>query len=89
MIGRLKKDKDHIWGIIGATIFSIFLIGWGIYMLVSGKYAKGYDHYVQQETGAGGEYYILIGVILIVITYFTLSPFGKIRRFFDRWRNNK
>ncbi|MBO6759628.1 MAG: hypothetical protein JJ909_01460 [Roseivirga sp.] len=85
----MKKDRDHIWGTIGVTTFSIFLISWGVYLLVSEKYARGYDYYLQQETASGGGYYILIGVILGVITYLTLSPFGKTRRFFDRWRQNK
>jgi len=57
-------------------------------MVYNGKYSKGYDHYVEQETGAGGEYFIVMGILLLIISYLSLSPFGLIRRFFERKRKH-
>ncbi len=82
----MSQSKDRVWGLVGMIVFSLFLIGWGIYLMVSNKYAKGYDHYTQQATGSGGEYFILFGIIFGIVTYFTLSPFSKFRSFFERRR---
>ena len=59
------------------------MIAYGIWMIISKKVGSGTHRLTQQDTGAGGELLILIGLILTVIAYLSLSPFSRLRSFFE------
>ena len=43
----------------------------------------GRDWYTLLPTAAGGHYLILFGIIFLLLSYVTLSPFSNIRAFFE------
>jgi hypothetical protein len=51
-------------------------------MIVEDKVAVGHNRALQ-PSGYGGHFLILVSLIFFVVTYFSLSPFGKIRQFFE------
>lgn len=54
-----------------------------IYMLVRGLAVAGVSGRALQKTGFGGHLVIFLGVVFLVVAYYSLSPFSKVRRFFE------
>ena len=75
--------KHNHWNYIPTLLGAILFIVWGIIMLVNDWVGVGAHYLTQQPTAGGGWLLILIGVILLVISYSSLSPFSKIRKFFE------
>lgn len=73
---------DH-WNYIPTLVGGVLLIIWGIIMLVNDLVGYGVHYLTQQFTAGGGWLLILIGLILLGVSYFSLSPFSKIRKFFE------
>ena len=83
------KQKTDLSDIVVDLIFAASFILSGVYLLVNrlvvgGTYARN-----NQVTGFGGWFLILFGVIFLIIAYYSLSPFSKIRQFFERKSKTK
>ena len=63
---------------------AIYFIAGGVIMLRDDLVAFGVNSRTLSSSGFGGHLLILAGLIFLVVAYFSLSPFGKIRRFFER-----
>jgi len=81
-----KSNISTIW--ISLTLGIGFLII-GIAMITNDLVAVGINR-TMQESGFGGYLLLLIGIVFIVVTYFSLSPFSRIRKFLeDNWKKRK
>lgn len=76
-MGR-NKFSGAIYFIIG----SLLLVA-GIIMLVFDITKVGNHYLTQQQSAVGGFFVIFISIIILVIGYFCLSPFSKLREFFE------
>lgn len=72
---------------------SVLFILLGGAMIVKGLVAYGVNSRTLKMSGLGGHLFILIGVIFLIVTYYSLSPFSRIRNidfnFFKRKRKRK
>lgn len=62
-------------------MLAVVLIICGIKMIVYKLGAVGVNSRTLAPSGFGGELLILLGLILLVVAYYSLSPFSKIRQF--------
>lgn len=74
-----KGSKGYI---IPLAYAALFIIG-GIFMIVKNLVAFGVNSRTLSPSGFGGHLLILIGCIFLVVAYYSLSPFSKVRRFFE------
>ncbi|NEM98652.1 hypothetical protein [Pontibacter burrus] len=77
------KYKDDNIGTISSFLLAIVIILWGIKMIAKNLVAVGVSSRTLSLSGFGGEYLILMGLILLFVAYHGLSPLGKIRRFLE------
>lgn len=84
--GRNKMilDKDFTYTSIFLFSISVSTIFYGVYMIREKVVAIGSHRLTQQYTAAGGEYYIFMGIIVLIIWYLSLPHFSRIKRFFKR-----
>jgi len=75
--------KRDCWSFIALLSGSLMLIIWGIIMLFNDLVGVGKHYLTQQLTAGGGWLLILLGVIMLFPTYYSLSPYSKIRRFIE------
>ncbi|SFF99480.1 hypothetical protein [Pontibacter chinhatensis] len=78
----MKGKKDKV-GSISLFMLAVVLIIWGIMMIVYNLVAVGVNSRTLSPSGFGGELLILLGLILLVVAYYSLSPFSKIRQFLE------
>jgi hypothetical protein len=84
-----KKGSNHLF----LTLFtvSILLLLTGGIMLVNNLSVYGINRRTLMVSGYGGHLIILVGIISLIISYHSLSPFSKIRNldfnFFKKKRN--
>lgn len=71
---------------LSVLLFALFFTVWGITMLVRDIQVIGYRARYGQYSVLGGPILILIGAIFWYVTYQTLSPFSRIRQFFEKKR---
>ena len=76
-------NKNRNWDITFSLTLTAIFMSWGIYMMFNGKYGVGVDGFTQQYTATGGELFLLVGLIFLLTTYYSLSPYSKIRNFFN------
>lgn len=72
-------SKERIWAPLMFLIFAILQIGSGIWLLTQNNNTVGINRLTRTFTAFGGEFYILGGLFFLVLAYFTLSPFSKLR----------
>lgn len=84
-----KKGSNHLF-IILLTVSILLLLTGGV-MLVNNLSVYGINRRTLMVSGYGGHLIILIGIISLIVTYYSLSPFSKIRNvdfnFFKKKRN--
>ncbi|PTX22307.1 hypothetical protein C8N40_101129 [Pontibacter mucosus] len=78
----MKGKADNV-STISFFLIAIVLIIWGIKMIVKNLVAVGINSRTLSLSGFGGEYLILMGLIFLVVAYYSLSPLGKIRQFLE------
>ena len=61
----------------------MLLIATGVVMLIFDITKTGRHYLTQQNSAIGGAIVIFVGVIGAVIGYYSLSPFGRVRKFFE------
>ena len=76
----MKSSKTDLF--VFLTLALQFIIG-GIIMLSKDLVAVGVNSRTLSVSGFGGHLLILIGCIFLIVAYYTLSPFSKIRRFIE------
>jgi hypothetical protein len=73
------KAKNNCVGFFFAIVFIVA----GITMISKNLVAAGVNSRTQSLSGFGGHLLILIGFIFLVVGYYGLSPYSKVRQFFE------
>ena len=73
-----------MWDNFSILFAATGILSVGVYLLVTNKVGSGTHYLTQQHTGAGGEFFLLFGIILLGVWYFSLSPYHPIRKFLER-----
>ena len=82
------KNRNDFHVIIFPLSISLFFLFFGGYLLFNDLLAVGRNSRTLGFSVFGGHLMILVGLIFLVITYFCLSPFNKIREFFEGKNNH-
>jgi len=77
----MKHDPWNYLPSLLGTLLSFFA---GIYMYLNKKIGYGIDGITGQLTSGGHQLLFLISLILAVVTYYSFSPFSKIRNLFKK-----
>lgn len=81
-----KSNSLYIFPLAVSVLFILM----GGAMIVKGLVAYGVNSRTLKMSGLGGHLFILVGVIFLIVTYYSLSPFSRIRNinfnFFKRKR---
>ncbi|WKV11493.1 hypothetical protein [Marivirga harenae] len=75
-------SRNKFSGAIYFIIGSLLLVA-GIIMLVFDITKVGNHYLTQQQSAVGGFFVIFVSLIILIIGYFCLSPFSKIREFIE------
>ena len=76
------RVKTKLTDVLATLILAVLFIVGGIIMLVKDLVAVGINRALQ-FSAVGGYLLILVGLVFLLVTYFSLSPFSKIRQFFE------
>lgn len=82
------KLKTKIEDVLPTLLLGVCSLTGGIVMIAKDLVAIGIDRTLQ-KTGFGGYLPILIGIVFLIVTYYSLSPFSKVREFFEKRRKKK
>jgi hypothetical protein len=82
------KFKTKIEDVLPTLLLGVFSLIWGIVMIAKDLVAIGINRTLQ-KTGFGGCLPILIGIVFLIVTYYSLSPYSRIREFFEKRRKKK
>ena len=77
------KHKTKVSGVLATLILGFGFLICGVVMIAKDLVAVGINIRTMQESGFGGYLLLLIGIVFLIVTYFSLSPFGRIRKFFE------
>ena len=72
-----KKNFNHLF--LTLLTVSILLLLTGGVMLVKNLSVYGINRRTLMVSGYGGHLIILIGIIFLIVSYHSLSPFSKVR----------
>lgn len=72
------------WDTIASFLLGAISIVTGVVMVINHIVVAGINSRTLQYSGFGGYLLILVGVIFLIVSYYSLSPFSKIRRFFNK-----
>lgn len=75
------KDKPQNF-LLGLLLGVVFIV-WGIIMITNNLYGVGFREEYGSYSVVGGQLFIFVGLIFLIVAYFNLSPFNKIRKFFE------
>lgn len=75
--------KESKWSFMPTLLLSMLLIIPGVIMIIKKMVGVGFRAMYAKNSGAGGELFIFVGIIFLVVTYFSISPFSKLRQFFE------
>ncbi len=73
----MANKNDNLF--LFPLIMSILFILMGGAMIVKGMVGVGINTRTKMVSGTGGHWLILAGIIFFVVTYYSISPFSKIR----------
>ena len=77
-------NHNHVnWSAIFYFVVSILLVATGLIMLAFDITKVGSHYLTQQKSAIGGYIVIFIGLVGLLVGYYSLSPLGKIRSFFE------
>ena len=87
------KHKTKFMDVFPTLLFALIFIAAGVVMIVNKLVAVGINSRTLQRSGLGGWLLIFIGLISLVVTYYSFSPFSKVRNLFEhrkkKTRNQK
>lgn len=66
---REQGNKHGTWKYLPTLALSILFIGFGLYLTINNLIVVGTYSRTLQPTAKGGEIYILVGLIFLVVTY--------------------
>jgi len=72
------------WDTIASFLLGAMSIVTGVVMVINHIVVAGINSRTLQYSGFGGYLLILVGIIFLIISYYSLSPYSKIRRFFNK-----
>jgi hypothetical protein len=78
-----QGDKHGTWKYLPTLTLSILFIGFGLYLTINNLIIVGTYSRTMQPTAKGGGIYIFVGLIFLVVTYFSISPFSRLRQFIE------
>jgi hypothetical protein len=80
-MSRRKESRNN--GFFPVLILALLFIVGGVAMLVKDQVAVGINSRTTQFSAVGGFLLIFIGIIFLIVSYYSLSPNSKIREFFE------
>jgi|GEM_PF-3402733 len=82
MVKKMKNYKGN--GLVFLFLITgVLLISTGALMLFFDIVNVGRSLLTQQQGTIGGTIVIFAGLLILIVGYFSLSPFSKIREFFE------
>lgn len=75
--------KENPWSYFPILLLAVVFIILGIIMIANDLYGVGFREEYNSYSAISGHYLVLAGVLFLIITYFCLSPFNKIRMFVE------
>lgn len=78
-----KRKDQEVWKYLPTLLLSISCIGFGLYLTINNLVIVGMSSRTLQPTAKGGELFILVGLIFLVVTYYSISPFSRLRQFIE------
>ena len=75
--------KENPWSYFPILLLAVVFISLGIIMIANDLYGVGFREEYNSYSAISGHYLVLAGVLFLIITYFCLSPFNKIRMFVE------
>jgi len=81
----MNKNKTSIF----YFMISSLLIATGFFSWIHDITKSGKHYLTQQNTVFGGPIIIFLGLIALIIGYYSLSPFGRVRKFFENGLRRK
>jgi len=78
------KSKSKIGDKLAILTLSILFIGGGIVMIAKNLIGVGINSRTLHVSAINGYVLVFIGVIFLLVAYYSLSPFGKIRGFIEK-----
>jgi hypothetical protein len=67
-------------------LLALLFIAAGVIMIANNMVAVGINSRTLQRSGLGGGLLIFVGLIFLVVTYYSFSPFSKFRNLFGKKR---
>ena len=89
---KFKQKEGRIWTTLAMLLLSLSFIGVGLYLLINNLIIVGTDARYPQPTANGGGLFLVVGLIFLIVTYFNLSPFSRVRKLIEgntRFRRRK
>lgn len=83
------KYKTKFADVFPTLLLALLFIVAGVVMIVNNMVAVGINSRTLQRSGFGGYLLIFIGLIFLVITYYSFSPFSKVRNLFEPRKKKK
>lgn len=80
-----SESKDYPIGLI----FGILFIAIGLAWVIKGFYGVGISSWTMKYTATGGELFIFVGLIFLYVSYHSISPYSKYRKFFEGRKKRK
>jgi hypothetical protein len=77
---KYEQREGAIWRYLPTLTLSLLFIGVGLYLLIGNLIIVGTDARYPQPTANGGEMFLIVGLIFLIVTYFSLSPFSRLRQ---------
>jgi amino acid transporter len=77
------KPRIKISSALFQFVIAIVFMGSGIFMLIRNLVVGGVYARTNQTSGFGGWFLMLFGLVFLVVAYFSLSPFSRMREFFE------
>lgn len=83
------KPRHSKWDILAILLLTFIVLGFGLYLLLTDQVVGGTHPKTLQPTGASWHYFIVMGLILLGVCYFSLSPFHPLREFIEKFFRKK
>lgn len=75
--------KTDFYSFLLSLSLGIVFILCGTFMILNNLIGYGIRSLTQNQSAISGHLFILIGILFLVVSYFSLSPFGRIRKFIE------
>ncbi len=81
--------KPKLSDSLPTLVLGVGFVCWGVVMIAKGQVVVGTSSRTLQTNAYGGHLLIFFGVVFLYITWASLSPYSKIKRFFERRRKKR